>query len=226
MRATLLIALLAAAGLMAGELEKARDAQNVAALEAQVRALAAAAEKQPSDAASHYRVALAYSYLAEVATEKRDKNAAKTAAENGMRSAQKAVSLKGGSAEYHRILGTLCGQVIPANIMLAVKYGRCALEEVNKAIELDPKSALGYVSHGVGNYYLPPTFGGGVDKAIADFQKATHMDPKLAEAHLWLGIALRKANRNAEARQALQKSMQLNPQRLWAKEQFEKTPAN
>ena len=31
-------------------------------------------------------------------------------------------------------------------------------------------------------------------------------------------------NRNADARQALQKSLQLNPARLWAKQQLEKTP--
>jgi tetratricopeptide (TPR) repeat protein len=226
MRAPLLIAALSAVCVSAGDLEKARDAQNRVALEAQIRTLTAAAEKQADNPQALYRLALAHSYLAEVATEQRDKNVAKDAAENGMRAARKAVALKGDNAEYRRILGTLCGQVIPANIMLAVKYGRCALEEVDKAIELDPKSALAYVSHGVGNYYLPPTFGGGIDKAIADFQKATQMDPKLAEAHLWLGIALRKANRNPEARQALQRSMQLNPNRLWAKEQFEKTPAN
>jgi tetratricopeptide (TPR) repeat protein len=226
MRATLLIAALTAVCVSAGELEKARDAQNRAALEAHIRTLAAVAEKQAENPQAHYQLALAHSYLAEVATEQRDKTLAKDAAENGMRAARKAVAMKGDKAEYRRILGTLCGQVIPANLMLAVKYGRCALEEVNKAIELDPTSALAYVSHGVGNYYLPPTFGGGIDKAIADFEKATQMNPKLAEAHLWLGVALRKANRNAEARKALQKSMQLNPNRLWAKEQFEKTPAN
>jgi hypothetical protein len=35
---------------------------------------------------------------------------------------------------------------------------------------------------------------------------------------------LRKLNRNAEARQAIQKSLELNPQRVWARQQLEKTP--
>ena len=43
---------------------------------------------------------------------------------------------------------------------------------------------------------------------------------------LWLGLSLRKAHRNADARQAFQKSMELNPRRIWAKEQLEKTPAS
>jgi Flp pilus assembly protein TadD len=77
----------------------------------------------------------------------------------------------------------------------------------------------------VGNYYLPASFGGGVEPAIRDFQKSIELDPKLAEAHLWLGLALRKAGRAAEARTALSRSLQLNPRRVWAKQQLEKTPA-
>ncbi len=226
MRLPLLMVMGALVGLAApNDLEKARDAQDRAALQRQIGALSAAAGKDPKNAGAQYDVALAQSYLAEVATEQRDKSAAASAAQNGIQAAEKAVALKPDSAEYHRILGTLCGQVVPANILLGVKYGKCALEEVNKAIELDPKSAAGYLSRGVGNYYLPPTFGGGVDKAAADFQKAIDMDPKLADAHLWLGVALRKMNRNAEARKALEKSLQLNPKRIWAKQQLDKTPA-
>jgi tetratricopeptide (TPR) repeat protein len=210
----------------ANDLEKARDAQDRPALEAQIRELTEAAQKQNGDPNAQFRLALANSYLAEIAMEMRDKNLSREAAENGMRAAEKAVALNEDSAEYHRILGTLCGQVIPANVLLGIRYGKCALQEVNRAIELNPKSALAWVSRGVGNYYLPAQFGGGVDKAIRDFEKAIQLDPKLAEAHLWLGVALRKANRNAEARKALEKSLQLNPRRLWAKQQLEKTPAH
>jgi tetratricopeptide (TPR) repeat protein len=132
--------------------------------------------------------------------------------------------LKGDVAEHHRVLGTLCGQVIPANVIAGLKYGRCALESVNKALQLDPKSAEGYLARGVGNYYLPPSFGGGVDLAIKDMQKATELNPKSAEAYLWLGVAYRKKNAFPEARKALTKSLELNPSRLWAKQLLEKTP--
>jgi Flp pilus assembly protein TadD len=40
-----------------------------------------------------------------------------------------------------------------------------------------------------------------------------------------LGLSLRKENRDAEARQAFTKSLELNPNRVWAKQQLEKTPA-
>ena len=210
----------------AQDLEAARDRQDRAALDRAVTDLAEAAQKQSSDAPAQYKLALAESYAAEVAIETRDKNQARTAAENGIKAAGRAVALKPANAEYHRILGTLCGQVVPANALLgAMKYGRCALDEVNKALQLDPNSAAGYLSHGVGNYYLPPTFGGGVDLAVKDFERAIQLNPKYAEAYLWLGIALHKENKNAEARKALEKSLDLNPNRVWAKQQLEKTPA-
>ena len=219
---TLLVSALLAYG--ASDLEKARDAQDRAALTKLVAGLTAAADRSPKDANAQYRLALGQSYLAEVAIEQRDKNAGRGAAESGIRAAEKAVGINGNSAEYHRLLGALCGQSVSANVLTGLKYGRCALDEVNKAVQLDPKSAMAYLSRGVGYYYLPPQFGGGIDTAIKDIQKALELDPKLAEAHLWLGVVLRKAGRNAEAHKSLEKALQLNPARVWTKQQLDKTP--
>ena len=214
-----------AAVLSAGELEKARDAQDRAALDRLAAHAVAEAQSKPNDAAAQYNAALANSYLAEIAIELRDKGQAHSAAEAGIRSAERALTLKSDSGEYHRIYGTLCGQAISANMLQGLKYGRCAQEEVNKAVQIDPKSAVNYVSRGVGYYYLPPQFGGGNDLAIKDFQKALELNAQSADAHMWLGLALRKANRNAEARKEFQRALELNPARVWAKQQLEKTPA-
>jgi tetratricopeptide (TPR) repeat protein len=206
-------------------LTSARDAQDLDALRQLADQFAGHAGARPSDHGAQYKAALAYSYLSEVALELKDKAAAADAAQSGIAVARRAVEGNEHSAEYHRILGTLCGQVIPANLLAGMKHGRCAIAEIDKAIELDGRSALAYVSRGVGNYYLPPTFGGGIDKAIADFRKAAALDPKSPEAHLWLGIALRKAGNNREAHAQLAKAVQLAPNRKWAKEQLAKTPA-
>lgn len=206
------------------ELEKARDAQDRGSLERYSSQFGAAVAKQPNDVQALYRQALAQSYLAEVAVETGDKNLARTAAEAGIKLAERTVALKPGNAEYHRVLGTLCGQAIPANVLTGLKYGRCAQDELNKAIQLDPKAAMNYVSRGAGNYYLPAAMGGGPEAAIKDLEKAIELDPRLADAHLWLGIALRKVNRNAEAHKELEKAVSLNPMRAWAKQQLAKTP--
>jgi tetratricopeptide (TPR) repeat protein len=226
MKCTILIAAVFAlqgAALDETELMKARDQQNRPVLEGMASEWRTIAEKQPQDAAAQYHLALAESYVAEVAIELRDKTAAKNAAQAGIDAAERAVALKSESSEYQRLLGTLCGQIISGNSLSALKYGKCALDAVNKAIELNPKASMNYVSRGVGNYYLPPAFGGGIDLAIQDFRKATELDAKNAEAWLWLGIAERKANQSDEARKAIQKSVALNPNRVWAKQQLDKT---
>jgi tetratricopeptide (TPR) repeat protein len=218
----LLLLLLFNAASGGSDLEKARDAQDRPTLD---RLASQIAGSKPGDAPSLYKLALAESYVAEVAIEVRDKGAAHNAAEAGIDAAKKAVALNGNSAEYHRLLGTLCGQAISANVLQGMKYGHCAQDEVNKALQLDPKSSVNYLARGVGNYYLPQGLGGGLDLAIKDFQKAIELDPRSSEAQLWLGLALRKQNKNAEARQAFQKALELNPARVWAKQQLDKTAA-
>jgi tetratricopeptide (TPR) repeat protein len=221
-----LSALFANSGFNDGDLIRARDRQDKAALEKIAGDLKAQSEKDLKDAVAQYRLALAESYAAQVAIETHDKPSAKNAAQAGIEAAERAVALKPDSSEYQRILGTLCGQMISGLGLAGLKYGKCALTAVNRAIELDPKSSINYLSHGVGNYYLPGALGGGYDLAIKDFRKAIELDGKNADAYLWLGVALRKVNQPEEARKAIAKSVELNPNRVWAKQQLDKTPSN
>jgi tetratricopeptide (TPR) repeat protein len=220
-----LLAIGTAAGSGNPDLLNARDRQDRAALEKIVADSRAAAEKQQNDATAQYNLAVAESFAAEVAIEQHDKAKGREFAESGMKAAEKAVSLNANSSENNRILGTLCGQMVSSQGLAGLKYGSCAMKSVNRAIELDPKSADAYLSHGVGNYYLPAAFGGGIDPAIKDFEKAIELNPRSADAYLWLGLALRKENKNPEARKAFAKSLELDPNRVWAKQQLEKTPA-
>jgi tetratricopeptide (TPR) repeat protein len=206
-------------------LETARDQQDRPALQKMAGEYLAAADKAPNDADVQYRAALASSYLAEVALEVRDKKQAEEAAERGVKAADRAISLKPEVAQYYVVLGTLCGQVVPANVLMGLSYGKRAKEAVEKAVQKDPKLSAAYEARGVGNYYLPAAMGGGPDVAIPDFRKAVELDPKNAEAYLWLGLSLRKQNKNAEAREAFTKSLAINPNRVWVKQQLEKTPA-
>jgi tetratricopeptide (TPR) repeat protein len=212
---------LAAAGL--SPLELARDQQDRPGLEKMVSEYGAAAARTPNDAEANYKMALASSYLAEVAIEQHDRKQARPVAEKGIGAAEKALSLKPENAEYYRVLAMLYGQAV-TDIMSGLKYGSKAKEAINKAVEKAPNSAPVYVARGVGNYYLPAQLGGGPAVAIPDFQKAIQLDPKNAEAWLWMGISLRQSGKEGEARQAFEKSLALDPHRVWTKQQLDKTP--
>jgi tetratricopeptide (TPR) repeat protein len=218
----LLITTLLAAGALS-PLELARDRQDRAALQKMADDYAAAAAKTPNDAAAQYRFALACSYMAEVAQQQRDKKQAQAAAVRGVAAAEKAVALKP-EAENYRLLGTLYAQAI-TDLLSGLSYGPRAKEAINKAVEKAPRSSQVHVSRGVGNYYVPAQLGGGTALAIADFRKAIELDARNADAWLWLGVALHKENKDAEARQALSKTLELDPNRVWAKQELDKIPA-
>jgi tetratricopeptide (TPR) repeat protein len=218
----LILPLLCAA---ADDLTMLRDHQDRKGLESRAEALQAAAEKRPGDADGWFRAAVAYSYAAEVAMEMGDKGGSGRLAEAGVGLADRAIGINGRNAEYYRILGTLGGQIVPANPMKGILiYGKRAKEALDKAVEMDPKSSQAFLAHGVGYYYLPDNFGGGPANAIKDFERAIALDPKSAEAYLWMGIALRKESQNAKAHEALVKSLALDPDRAWTKQQLAKTP--
>lgn len=207
------------------DLASARDRQDMGAIERIIQEYRQSDQQDSRTAAAHYKLALAYSYGAEVAMELHDKKKSEALAEAGLDPARKAVTENPSNAEYHRILGELCAQVIPANpVFGTLKYGQCARDEIQKAIQLDGHLAIAYVSRAVGNYYLPSSMGGGLDLALNDLDKAISLDPNLADAYVWKGVTLRKANRGAEARQAFARALQLDPNRVWAKEQLNKTP--
>lgn len=224
MRPALTLAIATICAAAPAGIEAARDRQDRAQLQQTVAQLAAAAEKAPNDYAAQHSLAVGCSYLAEVMIEQRERKPARPVAEQGIKAGEKAVALKPAAAESHRVLATLYGQAI-TDVMSGLSYGPKAKSAISKAMELAPKSSMVWVAQGVGNYYLPTALGGGTQNAIASLRKAIELDPKNAEAYLWLGVSLRKENKDAEARQALAKALELNPNRVWVKQQLEKTPA-
>lgn len=223
----LLACFLASAASFEADLTAARDRQDLNALDAMIAKAKEAAQANANSPRAQYDLALANSYASEVAMELHDKKKAEAYAEAGIDPARRAVEASESSAEYHLLLGQLCGQIIPANPFLgALNYGRCAQDEINKALELNSKLALAYVSRGVGDYYLPKEMGGGPDLALQNLDKAIALDPNLSDAYIWKGVVLRKLNRDPDARLAFEHALRIDPQRLWAKQQLDKTPAH
>src|SRR5262245_32467057 len=163
-----IVALLTAAFVTAAAsspIEIARNTQDRRALEKIAAAAAAAASKSPGDATAQYNAALAWSYVAEVAIELRERKSGRQAAEQGIRFAEKAVALDASQAAHYRVLATLYGQAV-TDLLSGLSYGPKAKQAILTAVQKAPQSSTVYVARGVGNYYLPAQVGGGTGLAI------------------------------------------------------------
>jgi lipoprotein NlpI len=68
--------------------------------------------------------------------------------------------------------------------------GPAALEDFGKALKLDADDSTAYFNRGVAYYVI----GGRIPDAIADFKKASELNPKDAYAALWRDLAERRNN--------------------------------
>jgi tetratricopeptide (TPR) repeat protein len=81
-----------------------------------------------------------------------------------------------------------------------------AIEDYNKAIELNPKNAEAYNNRGNAHSELNKH-----EEAIEDFNKAIELDPKYAEAYNNRGNAYYELNKHEEAIEDFNKAIELNP---------------
>ena len=116
-----------------------------------------------------------------------------------------------GNAELHAwkgsILGTLAQGDNPADLF---KYGMGAMQEFEKALQLDPENIRARIGRGAGRLLAPAGFGGDIDGAIEDFKAALKKEA-VPEAHYYLGEAYKRKGLLDLARENYQKALALNP---------------
>ena len=183
----------------------------------------AAAARAPNDADAQYRLALACSYLAEVAQEQRDKTQAQKAAEQGIKAAERAVALRP-DAENYRLLGMLHGQAV-TDLMSGLSYGPRAKTAIDKAVELAPNRPPSIWRAAWGTTMFRCSLAAACNWPSPIFARPSRSTRKRRSLPL-AGNRLHKENQNAEARQALAKSLELDPNRLWAKQELDKIRLN
>ena len=220
---TLLVSALLAYG--ASDLEKARDAQDRAALTKITTDLASAANRNPKDANAQYRLALGQSYLAEVAIEQRDKNAGKGSRrqrdscrrESGGDQRQQ----RGVPSDPWRLVRTKRDRERPDRAEVrSLRTGRSEQggptgPQVGPGVPEPAASATTTCPRSSAAASIRPSkISRKLSSSIRNWRKRT-------SGSAW---SLRKAGRNAEAHKALEKALQLNPARVWTKQQLDKTP--
>jgi len=79
------------------------------------------------------------------------------------------------SAEIYSLKGALFGFKIGFNKFLAVTYGPQSIDLINKAFDIDKENPKVWMEKANITYYIPSTFGGGVDNAILFQEKAVEL---------------------------------------------------
>lgn len=115
------------------------------------------------------------------------------------------------NAEYHawkgNIMGSLAGSGDPMDMM---KYGMGAMQEFEKALELDPENVSARFGRGMGRMMAPEGFGRDYDGASEDFKFVCGKDPS-ADSYYYLGQAYLGKGQKGQAAEAYKKALALNP---------------
>lgn len=119
------------------------------------------------------------------------------------------------------------GQLIAfGSAFTAMRLGSRAGHQMDEALAAGPENPRVWMLRGVGDFYRPRLFGGGLDKAESHLRRAIelfandHPIPPApswgnAEVYGWLGQVLAKQGRRDEARAAYEKGLSLEPGNVW-----------
>jgi tetratricopeptide (TPR) repeat protein len=122
------------------------------------------------------------------------------------------------------VLGLMIG--LSSNPLAGMTLGPKAGGLLERAKELDPKNPRVWLISGQSAMFTPKMFGGGLDKAEQDFRKAItfyETDRPVAPApswgradgYVWLGQALQRQEKLADAKAAYEKALEVQPGYQW-----------
>jgi len=205
---------------LASALEAARRNRDPVQLESLKSQLEQRIGQNPKDASSQYKLALVDSYLVDVAESRKDKKAAIAALDKAIEADQRAIQLDDKSSDAHSLLADLYGRKIGrgGGMFAGPRFGPKVGDENKRAMALDDKNPHVWASTGRQYLMAPKAFGGDTAKAIESFKKSLTLDPNQDETWVWLAKAYEKQSDKANARDAVQHALQLNPQSPSAQE--------
>ena len=199
---------------VAAPLESARRKRDTTQLESLKAQLEQRLSLNPNDAVSQYQLALVESYLGDAAELRKDPKAAGAAVDRAIQAARRSIWAMEKSADAHSLLADLYGRKISLSggLFAGPRFGPKVGEQNQRAMALDPDNPRVWASTGRQYLMAPRAFGGDVAKAVESFRKSLALDPAQDETWYWLAKAYEKQGDQTAARDALQHSLQLNPE--------------
>ena len=141
-------------------------------------------------------------------------------------------SIAGGPrAETHALLASVYGLKIGENNALGASLGARIDAVQADALALDPENPRVWLLKGIGDFFTPEAFGGGVESALTALERSARAfetdapappEPRWgrADVHLWLGQAYQAKGDLAQARAHYERVLELEPANAWVRDQL------
>lgn len=138
---------------------------------------------------------------------------------------------RGPRAETHALLASVYGLMIGENDALGASLGSRIDAVQADALALGPENPRVWLLRGIGDFFTPEAFGGGVEPAIAALERSARgfesdapapPEPRWgrADVHLWLGQAYAARGDVAAARAQYERVLELEPENAWVRDQL------
>jgi tetratricopeptide (TPR) repeat protein len=197
------------------KLEEGRTALDEATLSDAEAQFEQCAKSASASAQCEYGLARVAYYRVLAAESRHDKHSGERWIDPGIAHAQRSISLNEPFAEAHSILADLYAKKI-TGMFSGMKFGPKASAENQRALSLNPKSAVVQAALGREYMFKPKAFGGDINKSVEALQSSVQLDPDSDEAWVWLSIALRKRGDEAGSDKSIHKALTLNPRSVFA----------
>ncbi len=130
--------------------------------------------------------------------------------------------------ETHALLASVQGLRIGANPSLGASLGERSREQRSIAARLGPDNPRVWLLSGIGAFYTPQPFGGGMERAGEHLDRSLelfgqdHPDPPLprwgrADAHLWRGRVYEEVGDVDRARGEYEAALAIEPEYAWVR---------
>jgi tetratricopeptide (TPR) repeat protein len=149
--------------------------------------------------------------------------------EEALEHLEKSIELKEDFPENYALKSNLLGKKIALNPMKAIYLGPRSGIVSGKAMELGGQNPRVNLLIGISTLYTPTMFGGGAEKALTLINQSIAIfnatrdtvsimpDWGKAEAYGYQGMIFMQQEKYSEARQSLEKALEINPQNGWVK---------
>ena len=150
---------------------------------------------------------------------------------DAVHSLEAAVKLDPAFAEAHALLASAYGS--KANGLISrIQYGLKYINTMQKALEIAPENPRVVLADGIGTFYKPKVFGGGVKSAVKKLERAQELfkqwespnewSPNWGHemALAWLGKAYMELGNFQGAKQAYREALKIRPGYYWVLEEL------